>query len=91
MIKLTGRLVCKTVAEAEQVRRYLPEHIRLTKEESGCLSFEVQETDDPLIWRVEEVFSSQETFDTHQTRTRASLWGQETRAIAREYSIAEIA
>lgn len=91
MIQLTGRLLCKSAEETALVRRYLPEHIRLTKEETGCLRFEVKETDDPLIWSVEELFSSQETFDTHQARTKASVWGKETRAIAREYAIAEIA
>jgi len=91
MIKLTGRLMCKNPEETALVRRYLPEHIRLTKEESGCLCFEVKETADPLIWSVEELFTSQQTFDKHQSRTKASAWGRETAAIAREYAIAEIA
>ena len=90
MIKLTGRLICKNREETALVRRYLPEHIRLTKEEAGCLAFEVRETDDPLIWSVEELFTSQETFDAHQVRTKASTWGTETRAIAREDAIAEV-
>jgi len=91
MIKLTGRLLCQSAEETEQVRRYLPEHIRLTREESGCLSFEVNETDDPLIWTVEELFVSQEAFSLHQLRTKASVWGQQTQTIAREYSVTEIA
>lgn len=91
MIKLSGRLICKNSEETALVRRYLPDHIRLTKEESGCLNFEVKETSDPLIWSVEELFTSQQTFDMHQVRTKASAWGRETAAIAREYAIAEIA
>lgn len=90
MIKLTGRLVCKNADEAALVRQYLPEHKALTKKENGCVSFEVTETADPLIWNVEELFSNQTTFDAHQTRTRASVWGSETRAIAREYDISEV-
>ncbi|MGM3174093.1 putative quinol monooxygenase [Dickeya lacustris] len=90
MIKLTGRLVCSSVEEAARVRQYLPEHQRLTKEETGCLSFEVTETTNPLIWKVEELFTDQATFDAHQQRTRASVWGTETRAIAREYEIVEV-
>lgn len=90
MIKLTGRLVCKDADEAALVRQYLPEHKKLTKEENGCVSFEVTETADPLIWKVEELFSNQTTFDAHQTRTRASVWGSETRAIAREYDISTV-
>lgn len=91
MIKLTGRLICKNCEETALVRRYLPEHIRLTKEEAGCILFEVKETADPLIWLVAELFTSQQTFDMHQARTKASAWGRETAEIAREYAIAEIA
>lgn len=90
MIKLSGRLVCKNHQEAERVRQYLPEHQRLTGKETGCLYFEVTETEDPLIWKVEELFSSQETFDNHQKRTKASVWGKETASIVREYQITEI-
>lgn len=90
MIKLTGRLVCKNAEEAALVRDYLPLHKLLTREETGCISFEVTETADPLIWKVEELFTSQATFDTHQKRTRASLWGKETGAIVREYDISEV-
>ncbi|MEG3111219.1 antibiotic biosynthesis monooxygenase [Pantoea sp. T14] len=90
MIKLIGRLVCKTADEAELVRQYLPGHKELTREETGCVSFEVTETADPLIWKVEELFTNQATFDAHQKRTRASVWGRETSAITREYEISEV-
>lgn len=91
MIKLTGRLVCKSTEEAELVRQYLPDHKELTRKEAGCASFDVTETADPLIWKVEELFTNQATFDEHQKRTRASVWGRETSAIAREYEISEVA
>ncbi|KAB7896780.1 antibiotic biosynthesis monooxygenase [Rouxiella sp. S1S-2] len=90
MIKLSGRLVCKSIEESNLVRHHLPEHMRLTKDEAGCVSFEVTETADPLIWKVEELFTNKETFATHQVRTKASLWGSETRTIVREYEISEI-
>lgn len=89
MIKLTGRLVCKSAKEVELVRQYLPEHKKLTKKETGCVSFEVTQTTNPLIWKVEELFTNQATFDAHQKRTRASVWGKETSEIAREYEISE--
>ncbi|MFJ5159765.1 putative quinol monooxygenase [Pantoea sp. NPDC088449] len=90
MIKLTGRLVCKQIEEADLVRQFLPEHKRLTRAEAGCISVEVTETADPLIWQVEELFTNKNTFTIHQERTKASAWGKETRAIAREYKIYEI-
>ncbi len=41
MIKLTGRLVCKNAEEAALVRQYLPEHQALTRQETGCIAFNV--------------------------------------------------
>ena len=64
--------------------RRLPEHVRLTRAEPGCLSFEVTPTDDPLAWRVEERFTDRAAFDAHQRRTRASAWGAATAAIRRD-------
>lgn len=91
MIQLSGKLICKNLEESESVRRFLPEHIQLTKKEPGCVRFDVQETSDPLIWTVEELFLDQKSFDAHQTRTKQSRWAVETAAIVREYKIQEVA
>lgn len=56
-VRLSGFLRCASMEDVELVVRHLPEHIRLTRAEPGCLSFEVSQTDDPLIWRVEELLS----------------------------------
>ena len=89
MIRLTGQLIAKTPEDSATIRRYLAEHQRLSRAEDGCLLFEVTESDDPLIWRVEELYRDQTTFDAHQTRTRHSEWWEKTSAIAREYTISE--
>ena len=89
MVKLSGQLICKSLEEAEKVRHLLPEHKRLTREESGCISFDVTATAEPLVWKVEELFVDQKTFAAHQARTKNSLWGTETRSIQREYTISE--
>ena len=86
-IRLTGRLICATEAECDIVRQYLPEHVRLTRSEPGCLAFQVIETENPLIWSVEERFVDQAAFDFHQARTKASQWAVETAAIRRDYRI----
>lgn len=49
MVRLSGFLRCASVAEVEIVQRHLPEHMRLTRAEPGCISFEVSQTDDPLV------------------------------------------
>lgn len=87
MVRLSGLLRCASVAEVETVQRHLPEHMHLTRAEPGCISFEVSQTDDPLVWRVEELFADQAAFDFHQQRTRASEWFTATAAIVREYEI----
>ncbi|MDR3434409.1 MAG: antibiotic biosynthesis monooxygenase [Rouxiella aceris] len=89
MVKLSGQLICKSLEESEKVRQLLPEHKKLTREESGCISFDVTATADPLVWLVEELFVDQKTFAAHQLRTKNSLWGTETRSILREYKIFE--
>lgn len=84
MVRLSGFLRCASVAEVETVQRHLPEHMRLTRAEPGCISFEVSQTDDPLVWCVEELFADPAAFDFHQQRTRASKWFETTAGIVRE-------
>lgn len=50
MIRVTGTLTCSMADEAELVRQHLPEHIRLSRAEPGCLTFNVDPTEDPLLW-----------------------------------------
>ena len=85
-IHLTGLLVCKSKEEASAVRYHLPEHIKLTRDELGCISFYVVQTDDPLVWSVEERFVDQPVFDLHQRRAANSDWGRATAGIERRYS-----
>lgn len=86
-IRLSGQLVCRDGDEAAIVLQHLPLHISLTRTEPGCVSFEVQQTDDPLIWQVEERFIDKAAFDAHQARVAASEWGHVTLGIERRYSI----
>ncbi|PZR00410.1 MAG: antibiotic biosynthesis monooxygenase [Cereibacter sphaeroides] len=88
-VRLSGHLLCASAAEADIVRRHLAEHVRLTLAEAGCLSFQVAQTGDPLIWRVQECFANRAAFDAHQSRTRTSAWGIATEAIRRDYRIVE--
>ncbi|MCA8931022.1 MAG: antibiotic biosynthesis monooxygenase, partial [Rhodospirillaceae bacterium] len=73
--------------EVEVVKSCLPEHVRLTRAEPGCVSFDVTETDDPLVWNVEECFLDRAAFEFHQHRTRASAWWVATAEIAREFRV----
>ena len=86
-VTLQGTLRCATDVEAARVRAALAEHIRLTRAEPGCISFEVTATDDPMIWNVAEAFCDAAAFEAHQTRAAASDWARETAGIARDYTI----
>ena len=86
-VTLTGRLICRDAAESARVAAHLPEHTRLTRAEPGCLTFEVQRTDDPLVWQVDERFADAAAFEAHRARAGASAWGQQTQGIRRDYII----
>ena len=89
MIRLSGRLICRTHAEARAVAIALPNHIRLTRAEAGCLNFAVTPTTDPFIWEVSETFVDRAAFDAHQTRTAASDWAAQTAGITRDYTVTD--
>ncbi|WP_137112557.1 putative quinol monooxygenase [Rhodobacter sp. SY28-1] len=89
MIRVTGTLTCSTVEDADLVRQHLPEHIRLSRAEPGCLTFNVDPTDDPLVWRLDESFVDQAAFAAHQTRTRVSVWYEATAGLKRDFKIRE--
>ena len=90
MIRLKGHLICMSEDEARAVHQHLAEHIRLSRAEPGCLSFDVSQTDDPMVWDVQESFRTREDFDAHQTRTRQSQWFEATRHILRDFRVEEL-
>jgi len=72
----------------DQVRAALPQHIALTRAETGCVAFDVTEDASvPGRFTVSETFVDQTAFDTHQARTKASDWFRVTEGIPRHYSI----
>lgn len=87
VIRLAGRLTCLP-EDAASVRRALDEHIRLSRAEPGCLSFDVTETA-PCEFTVVERFVDRAAFDAHQTRTRASDWWRVTSHMPRSFEVVE--
>lgn len=69
----------------------LPEHIRLTRLEAGCIRFDVTaDSEHKGRFHVAEVFANRADFDAHQDRTQTSDWARITQGIARHYSLSEI-
>jgi putative acetyltransferase len=86
-VRLTGRLICADADDAV-VENLLPEHIRLTLQEPGCLRFIVRRSeDDPAVYLVDELFADAAAFAAHQRRAAASAWGRGTAHIARDYAV----
>ena len=88
-IHLTGRLICADEAEARIVRDHIDEHIRLTREEPGCERFDVAQTDDPLVFQIDETFTSRADFEAHQERAKSSTWGTVSAGIRRDFQVTE--
>lgn len=90
MIRLSGRLVCMTEGERAAVLAHRAAHVTATLAEPGCLSFRIEETDDPLVFDVIESFRDRAAFDAHQARTRDSAWFAATRGILRDFRVEDL-
>lgn len=90
MIRLSGRLVCMTEAEREAVMAHRAVHVAATQAEPGCLSFAIDDTDDPMVFDVMESFRDRAAFDAHQARTRDSAWFAATKGILRDFRVEDL-
>ena len=89
MIRLTGTLTAKTPDELKVIETYLPDHIRLSRAEPGCLGFAVTQTADSMVWQLDESYVDSAAFQAHQARNRASLWWQMSQGLARNFQTSE--
>lgn len=77
------------VAESDlaAVKKELANHIQLTRQEEGCLVFEVsQDTENMKRFNVYEEFTSQEAFDLHQHRLSSTEWGKVSSKLEKHYN-----
>ena len=86
-ITLSGHILVPQQDLAD-VQQALEEHIKLTREEAGCLTFKVTPNQhNPLRYEVYEEFIDQAAFDRHQARVKDSRWGDVARNVERFYSV----
>jgi len=77
-------------SELELVKNELVNHKRLTREETGCITFSViQNSENALRFDVYEEFTDKVAFEQHQKRVKASHWGKVTVNVERHYEIFE--
>ncbi len=89
MIRVTGTLTCATADDLAIVHAHLPEHVRLSRAEPGCLTFNVTQSADPMVWRLDESFTDQAAFAAHQTRTRGSVWFRVSQGLIRDFHVTD--
>jgi len=86
-VTLQGHIIVPD-AELEIVKAALVKHIGLTRQEPGCIVFEVIQVPEQLNrFNVYEEFVDQAAFDQHQQRVRDSDWGRITVNVERHYHI----
>lgn len=72
------------------VQAELPKHIELTRNEKGCLVFDVvQDSNNKNVFKVFEEFADCEAFEAHQARVKNSRWGAVAANVERHYRIVE--
>jgi quinol monooxygenase YgiN len=91
MITLTGHITVPP-ERMDDIRAALPEHIRLTRLEPGCISFDVVEDPTrPGVFTVAEKFTDEAAFRAHQKRGGKSDWARVSAGIPRDYTITGLA
>ena len=86
---LAGRIIVPD-GDLKGVIDALPTHIDLSRQEKGCLKFEViQSAEHENIFDVYEEFVDKAAFQCHQERVRDSAWGRISVNAERHYQIRE--
>lgn len=86
-VALTGYIKVSR-SERRVSQQHLAQHIQNTRQEAGCLAFEVnQSAEDDCAFTVFECFKDQAAFESHQARVKVSLWGEISRNAERVFSI----
>lgn len=77
-------------AELPMVLEGLAIHIELSRQETGCLKFEIdQDAQDPNKLILYEEYSSQEAFEAHKQRSQQSNWAKLSQNVERFLEISE--
>lgn len=89
-VTLKGHIIVPD-AQLTAIQKALISHIRLTREEPGCLCFDVEQAvDDKNKFNVYEEFIDATAFNTHQARAASSPWGSISKGLVRDYQVTGI-
>jgi (4S)-4-hydroxy-5-phosphonooxypentane-2,3-dione isomerase len=88
-ITLKGHILVPS-SDLAAVLAALPTHIELTRQEAGCVCFEVaQDPDAKRCFIVYEAFVDRAAFEAHQLRVKLSEWGRVAASAQRHYQVTE--
>ncbi|MDS9468421.1 GNAT family N-acetyltransferase [Paracoccus sp. MBLB3053] len=90
LVALSGHLTCQDMTQMLLALDLLPDHVASSRAEPGNLRFDLSQTEDPLVWRLDELFSDVEAFAAHQSRTAQSEWGKRSQDLGRDFIRAEV-
>jgi quinol monooxygenase YgiN len=84
-VRLTGTITIPA-DQLEQLVPLLEQHIRLTRQEPGCLHFDVvQDAETPELFHVSELFTDEIAFAAHQADGAARPWGPASKDLTRNF------
>ena len=66
------------------VLAHVQDHVAASRAEPGCLYFAISQSDDPLVWLVEELFADEAALASHRARVADSEWAAATAQITRD-------
>lgn len=84
-VRLTGTIVIPE-NQHDLLVPLLEQHIALTRAEAGCLHFDVtQDTQNPEIFHVRELFTDAAAFAAHQENGATRPWGPASKDLIRDF------
>lgn len=83
-ISLSGHITCADPAQLMTLLMHVEAHVAASRAEPGCLHFEITQTDDPMVWRVEGLFHDIRALEAHRERSAASPWSTATAGFAQD-------
>ena len=90
LLHLSGQLRCADVGQLIRALDLLPEHAELSRAEPGNLRFDLAQTDNPMVFDLNELYADPDAFEAHRARLHAARWGQDSHGIARQFERREI-
>ena len=90
MLSLSGQLRCADIGQLLRALDLLPEHAELSRAEPGNLRFDLAQTENPMIFGLDELYADEDAFQAHRTRLHDSRWGAESHGITRDFHRREI-